>query len=51
MTAFHAWQRNSNAPASQFCSCTIHLLPGRLKYLLACGSAVVMPESSWAEFW
>lgn len=25
--------------------------PGRLKYLMACGSAVVMPESPWAEFW
>ena len=24
---------------------------GRLKYLMACGSAVVMPESPWAEFW
>lgn len=24
---------------------------GRLKYLLACGSAVVMPDSSWQEFW
>ncbi|KAL4420482.1 hypothetical protein ABPG75_010138 [Micractinium tetrahymenae] len=24
---------------------------GRLKYLLACGSAVVLPESPWEEFW
>ena len=23
----------------------------RLKYVLACGSAVVMPESPWEEFW
>ena len=23
----------------------------RLKYLLACGSAVVMPASPWQEFW
>lgn len=31
--------------------CTCALPPGRLKYLMACGSAVVMPESSWVEFW
>lgn len=24
---------------------------GRLKYLLACGSAVVVPENGWHEFW
>jgi hypothetical protein len=24
---------------------------GRLKYLLACGSAVVVSDGPWAEFW
>lgn len=47
LIALHLAPSDEQLPTAEGARCTA----GRLKYLLACGSAAVVPESPWEEFW